>query len=453
MPDDADGVIAVDRIEQRILETIDRRRDEIVAFARDVFDHAELGYKERRTAAKFAAAMRALGLETHEGLALTGVKSYLRPSGDAAAGPCVALVGELDALRIPDHPHANPETQAAHSCGHHAQLAGVMGAALALADPAVATELGGSVVFFAVPSEEYGEVEFKQSLVASGAIRYLGGKAELIRIGAFDDIDVAVVHHSDATGVSVGTRSSNGFIAKVIRILGREAHAAGAPERGVNALNAASLGLSALAYQRETFRDEDAVRVHPILTHGGNLVNVVPSEAVLETLVRAKTLAAIQDADRKTDRAFKAGADALGAGYDIATMAGYLPGIYQPADPLLLEAAREAAGDRPVASIAPDEHEAGSTDVGDLQHVKPVLTFRTGGVAGAFHSKDFAVVDEDEAYVVTAKIFALGAYKLLRDGAAGARRVAEGYRPVFTKEGYLAYLAGFERRERKEVQA
>lgn len=453
MPDDADGVIAVDRIEQRILETIDRRRDEIVAFARDVFDHAELGYKERRTAAKFAAAMRALGLETHEGLALTGVKSYLRPSGDAAAGPCVALVGELDALRIPDHPHANPETQAAHSCGHHAQLAGVMGAALALADPAVATELGGSVVFFAVPSEEYGEVEFKQGLVAAGAIRYLGGKAELIRIGAFDDIDVAVVHHSDAAGVSVGTRSSNGFIAKVIRILGREAHAAGAPERGVNALNAASLGLSALAYQRETFRDEDAVRVHPILTHGGNLVNVVPSEAVLETLVRAKTLAAIQDADRKTDRAFKAGADALGAGYDIATMAGYLPGIYQPADPLLLEAAREAAGDRPVASIASDEHEAGSTDVGDLQHVKPVLTFRTGGVAGAFHSKDFAVVDEDEAYVVTAKIFALGAYKLLRDGAAGARRVAEGYRPVFTKEGYLAYLAGFERRERKEVQA
>ena len=443
----------MDHIEQRIVELIDRQGERIVAFARDIFDHAELGYKERRTAAKFADVMHGLGLETHEGLALTGVKGYLRQGDAAAPGPTIALVGELDALRIPEHPHANPETQAAHSCGHHAQLAGVMGAALALADPEVAAVLGGTVAFFAVPSEEYGEVEFKSGLVAEGKIGCHGGKAELIRIGAFDDVDLAIVHHSDAGGVSVGTRSSNGFVSKVIRILGREAHAAAAPERGVNALNAASLGLTALAYQRETFRDEDAVRVHPIMTRGGNLVNVVPSEAVLETLVRAKTLEGIQDADCKTDRAFKAGADALGAGYDITTMAGYLPGIYQPADPQLLEAAKEAAGGHPVTCVQPDDHEAGSTDVGDLQHVKPVLTFRTGGVAGAFHSKNFAVVDEEEAYLVTAKIFALGAYKLLKDGAAGARRVTEAYRPVFTKQEYLDYLAGFERHEHKEVQA
>ena len=443
----------MDRIEQRIVELIDRRRGDIVSFARDVFDHAELGYKEFRTAERFARALREQGIETHEGLALTGVKGYLRQTGAAAAGPTIALIGELDALRIPEHPHANPQTQAAHSCGHHAQLAGVVGAALSLADPEVAAALDGSVVFFGVPSEEYGEVEFKRGLVSEGKIECLGGKAELIRIGAFEDVDLAVVHHSDAGGISVGTRSCNGFVAKVIRILGREAHAAGAPERGVNALNAASLGLAALAYQRETFRDEDMVRVHPIMTRGGNLVNVVPAEAVVETLVRARTLEAIEDADLKTDRSFKAGADALGAGYDIETMAGYLPGIYQPANPLLLEAAREAAAGRPVSCIEPGDHEAASTDVGDLQHVKPVLTFRTGGVAGAFHAKDFAVVDEEEAYIVTAKIFALGAYKLLKDGACGAREVVDTYRPVFTKQGYLDYLAGFGRRETKEVRA
>ena len=189
------------------------------------------------------------------------------------------------------------------------------------------------------------------------------------------------------------------------------------------------------------------------MTHGGNLVNVVPAEATLETLVRAKTLEAIEDADLKTDRSFKAGADALGAGYDIETMAGYLPGIYQPANPLLLEAAHEVAAGRPVSCIEPGDHEAASTDVGDLQHVKPVLTFRTGGVAGAFHAKDFAVVDEEEAYIVTAKIFALGAYKLLKDGARGAREVVGAYRPVFTKQGYLHYLAGFGRHETKEVRA
>ena len=76
----------------------------------------------------------------------------------------------------------------------------------------------------------------------------------------------------------MGSHSNNGFVSKVIRYKGLAAHAAGAPHLGVNALNAASLGLSALAYQRETFRDDDHVRIHPIITKGGNLVNVVPDE-------------------------------------------------------------------------------------------------------------------------------------------------------------------------------
>ena len=118
--------------------------------------------------------------------------------------------------------------------------------------------------------------------------------------------------------ISVGSHSNNGFVSKVIRYKGLAAHAAGAPHLGVNALNAASLGLSALAYQRETFRDDDHVRIHPIITKGGNLVNVVPDEVVIETLVRAANKDAIADAAAKTDRAFKAGAIAVGASCEIA---------------------------------------------------------------------------------------------------------------------------------------
>ena len=76
----------------------------------------------------------------------------------------------------------------------------------------------------------------------------------------------------------------------------------------MNALSAASLGLQALGLNRETFRDEDCVRVHPIITKGGNLVNVIPDEIVIETLVRAKTIEAFTDAAKKTDRSFQAGA-------------------------------------------------------------------------------------------------------------------------------------------------
>jgi amidohydrolase len=438
----------MDPIEQTIVAAIDGHREGILDFARDIFSHAELGYKEFRTADKFASALRGLGLKVEERLAITGVKGYLKGGGSK---PSLALIGELDALRIPEHPNVNPEIGAARACGHHAQLAGVLGAAIALSVPEVAASLDGEVVFFAVPAEEYGEIEFKNGLRDVGKIRYGGGKSELIRIGAFDDIDLGVVHHSGLKGVSVGGGSSNGFVSKVIRYIGKEAHAAAAPERGVNALNAATLGLAALGLQRETFRDEDSVRVHPILTRGGNLVNVVPNEAVVETLVRARTKEAIVDAASKTDRAFRAGAVATGASLVIETMPGYLPTIPAPANPLLVEAAREASG-KEVAIGDPSAHHAASTDVGDLQHLKPVLSFGTGGVDGNLHSKDFRVVDEEEAYLVTAKTFALAAYKLLKSGAAGAREVVGGYDAPFTKEGYDAFMESLIKTERREPE-
>ena len=131
-------------------------------------------------------------------LARSRAKAYLNK--EKAGNASLALIGELDALRIPTHAHANPETQAAHCCGHHAQLAGVIGAALALTDAEVAQKLDGQVIFFATPAEEYGEIEFKNQLIADGRIAYGGGKCELIRIGAFDDVDVALAHHISLQG-------------------------------------------------------------------------------------------------------------------------------------------------------------------------------------------------------------------------------------------------------------
>src|SRR6185295_19285905 len=83
--------------------------------------------------------------------------------------------------------------------------------------------------------------------------------------------------------------SSNGFVAKVATFAGRAAHV-GRPEKGVNALKAAILAMNAI---RDTFPDADAIRVHPIVTRGGDLVNVVPSRATLEMYVRGRTTAAI----------------------------------------------------------------------------------------------------------------------------------------------------------------
>lgn len=432
----------MDRTEQKIVEVIDQNREELLAFARDIYTHAELGYKEFRTSEKFIDMMKKLGLPVTEHLAVTGAKAYLNPQkGDVIS---LALLGELDALRIPDHKYVNPETQAAHCCGHHAQLAGVVGAAMALTVPEVAERLDGQVVFFATPAEEYGEVAFKKQLRQEGRIKYGGGKCELLRIGAFDDIDLCLAHHITAEeGIFVGNGSGNGFVSKVIRYHGKASHAAGAPDKGINALSAASLGLQALSLNRETFRDEDCVRVHPIITKGGNLVNVIPDEVEIETLVRAKTIPAFMDAAEKTDRSFRAGAVAMGAGVEIETMPGYLPTL--PEKPLkeMEEAARIAAPGREIKVL--DGHAGGSTDVGDVQHVMPVYTFRTGGIAGDLHQVDFDVTDEEEAYLETAKIFALTAYRLLKDGAARSRELVRQYHPVFasTKE-YVEFMDQFD---------
>ena len=102
-------------------------------------------------------------------------------------------------------------------------------------------------------------------------------------------------------------------------------HAGGAPQLGINALSAAMLALNAIHAQRETFWDKDTIRIHPIITKGGDAVSVVPAEVHMETFVRGGSRDAIIDANMKVDRCLRAGAMAMGAEVEINTIPGYLP--------------------------------------------------------------------------------------------------------------------------------
>src|SRR3989442_11424614 len=271
--------------------------------------HPELGFKELRTSALVETKFRQLGLAPRTGLAITGVRADA--AGGAGPGPTFALVGELDALVVAGHPEADRSTGAVHACGHNAQIAGLVGAAIGLVRARAMDRLAGRVAFMAVPAEEGGDLEWRLNEVRAGRLEFLGGKCELLRLGHLDDVDLAMMIHTTPRpedGLACVPGSNNGRFGKTARFVGRAAHAGGAPHMGVNALYAAHLALAAINALRETFRDEDTIRVHPILTHGGSQVNVIPGEARLETYVRGRTLEGIRDANAKVDRALKAGA-------------------------------------------------------------------------------------------------------------------------------------------------
>ncbi|MFA6108811.1 MAG: amidohydrolase [Candidatus Latescibacterota bacterium] len=425
-----------EELKTAVCEAIDQQRDRVIALGEAVMDRPELGFKETATARLVSDTLAELGLACEEGLALTGVRAILRT---ARPGPTLALLAELDAVLVPDHPRADPVTGAAHACGHNAQVAGLLGAAIGLVQSKAAGHLAGQVVFFAVPAEEYVEIEYRLGLVRQGKTTFLAGKPELVRLGYFDEVDLAMMIHSSspewgdgAAGVAV---SSNGFLAKSIRFIGRAAHAGGSPERGTNALQAATLALAAINAQRETFRDQDCVRVHPIITRGGDLVNIVPADVRLETYVRARTAEAMMDAAGKVDRALRGAAIALGCRVEIDTVPGYLP---LRNDPDLAALFRTNAG-RLFGTDALREypHSGGSTDAGDLSQIMPVLHPAMSGATGSVHGVDWRISDPEAGYVAPAKTLAMMAVDLLHGEAAEARRIVTHNRPAMTREAYL----------------
>jgi amidohydrolase len=395
----------------------------------------ELGYKEHKTAAVVEEKLQSMRLAYRKNLAVTGLKAVVSGAGE---GPRVGILGELDAVVCPGHPQADPLTGAAHACGHNGQITSMLGAGMGLIDSGAMKELAGSVALMAVPAEEPVEIEYRQKLREQGKIQFLGGKQELIALGEFDDVDLSMMVHMTAPEAGMKARmggTANGFIAKLIKYKGKEAHAGGAPHLGVNALNAAMLGLMGIHAQRETFKDDDSIRVHPIITKGGDLVNVIPADVRIETYVRGKSIEGILDASRKVNRALSAGAMAVGGDVEIIEIPGFLPvDNNRELSDVFRSNLESIIGSE---YILPAQHGAGSTDMADVMTIMPAIHPYIGGATGRGHSEDYIITDPELAYIVPAKALALTAVDLLYDGAREAKRIKSEFTPRFTKETYL----------------
>ncbi|MBI4200435.1 MAG: amidohydrolase [Chloroflexi bacterium] len=426
-------------LKRATLAAIDQRKAEVIGIARAVLENPETGFTEQKTSRLVQETLRAWGVPFQAGLALTGVKGAVQ--GKAGPGPAVAIIGELDSLRVPDHPHHDEATGAAHACGHHCQVASMLGALAGLLTPSVLESLSGRIVPFAVPAEEFIEVERRLRLREEGRLEFMGGKQELLRLGAFDDVDMAMLCHTstDRVKLAVGG-TSNGHVVKFVQYSGKGAHAGGSPHLGINALNAAAFALSAINAIRETFREQDTVRVHGILTRGGEAVSAVPSRVTLEWRVRSGNLEALVDNSQRVDRCFKAGALAVGASVTITNIPGYLPLLNAPLlQETFLQNAVALVGRGAVAVRPPEHNGGGSTDMGDLSQVMPVIHPYCGGAQGTAHGNDYLIRDYETAVVVPAKAMAMTVIDLLAEGATRARQVLSNSRPPMSMEQYVAF--------------
>ncbi len=418
-----------------LIAAVEKHRQLILDAERHIWKTPETGYKEFKTSAYMAENFEKLGYELKMAEGITGFTTVL---DTGKPGPTILILGELDSIICPDHPEADPTTGAVHSCGHHAQCAALLGVAAALKEPGILDKFCGKIMLCAVPAEELLEIEYRSGLKAEGKIKYLGGKSEFLSRGYFDGVDMAFMVHT-ATVYGVGN-GAVGCLAKQIIYKGVAAHAGGFPWNGRNALYAATCGLNAINAIRETFRESDIIRVHPIITAGGAMVNAIPETVVLESYVRGSTFDAIVKANKKVNQALCGAALSIDTNVEIIDSPGYAPLI---ATEEFRQVAKEAAG------LAIPEYEftlgtkisSGSTDMGDLCCVMPVLHPNAGGAAGKSHGNDYQIVDPEAACVGSAKMQLAMLLLLLADDAKRAKEIIENYEAPFASAAeYLAFM-------------
>ena len=427
-----------EELKAKVCQEIDNRKEETIGLAKAILESPELGFREVNTAKLVSRKFTELGIPHRRDIGLTGVKGSVSGGN---SGPSVCVMGELDSLIVPDHPYADKTTGAAHACGHNVQIAMMYSVAAAIVKTGVLPALAGRVIFIAVPAEEGIEIEYRYGLIKQGKLHYSTGKPEFISLGEMDDIDITMMTHTspDLENKKIAAvESMNGVIRKRVQFIGKSAHAGGQPHKGINALNAAMIALTSINAQRETFQDADTIRVHPIITKGGDAVNAVPADVRIESYVRGKTAPALLDANEKVNRAFRAGAMAVGAKVNIITIPGSMPLVTYPE--LWSNYKRNATSIVSEEEIGNVGHRTGSSDIGDVSQIMPTIHPFCAGVTGTSHGNDYLTKDYDLALINPAKAMAMTVIDLLSDNALRAKEVLSKSKPPMTKEQYVKSL-------------
>jgi amidohydrolase len=309
----------------------------LVELSHSIHAEPELAFQEYRSAAKVIDLVERAGFEIERGVA--GLETAF--TADFGSGELVVgLCAEYDAL---------PEI--GHACGHNIIAAASTGAALALAP--LADRLGITVRLIGTPAEETG-----------------GGKVLMLQRGVFDDVAMAMMVHPTPHETCAST--SLAITDLEVRYSGRAAHAAAAPERGLNAADALTVTQVSIGLLRQHL--EQRQLVHGIVTRGGAAPNIVPAETSALYYLRAPDVESLRRLESRIRDCFAAGAIATGCRHEVEQVSPVYAELVP--DDWLAQTYRGAVTDlgrRPMAPTEERNRAVGSTDMGNVTHALPAI--------------------------------------------------------------------------------
>jgi amidohydrolase len=349
--------VDVDTLKKAVAATIDTWEDRLRAVSRTIHGNPELAFEERMASETLATIAEEGGFAVERGAyGLETCFEAVRGDGDFT----VVICAEYDAL---------PEI--GHACGHNIIATAGLGAALALGE--VADELGLRVVLLGTPAEEHG-----------------GGKALLLEAGAWEEATVSMMVHGAAGNedFSCAVTHTQAVDRFDITFNGRAAHAAAAPDKAINAGDAATVSLVAIGLLRQQLPSTS--RMNAFVAHGGEVTNIIPARTVVSAEVRAHELETLEDIKKRMLACFAGGALATGCSWDITPTEPRYENLIQ--NTVLAQSWDEniKAMGRTVVTTA--RLGGGSTDMGNVSHTVPSIhpMIAVLGATGVPHTKEFA---------------------------------------------------------------
>lgn len=316
---------------------LERHADALVELSHSIHAEPELAFQEHRSVAKVIDVVERAGFEVERGVAdLDTAFTASFGSGELVVGLCA----EYDAL---------PEI--GHACGHNIIAAASTGAALALAP--LADQLGITVRLIGTPAEESG-----------------GGKVLMLERGVFDDVALAMMIHPTPHETCAST--SLAITDLEVRYTGRAAHAAAAPERGLNAADALTVAQVSIGLLRQHL--EQRQLVHGIVTRGGAAPNIVPAETSALYYLRAHDVESLQRLESRIRDCFAAGAIATGCRHEVEQVSPVYAELLP--DGWLADTYRGVVTELGRTPMAPAEERSravGSTDMGNVTQLLPAI--------------------------------------------------------------------------------